>query len=404
MDSFEDATNSLFEQDDALRRDWTPDELPEREDELSQIHSVLEPAARGQSPLNAFIYGKTGQGKTAAMKVKLRQLQEFANGRKEVSITSINLSCNNLTKSYHVAAHLLKTLREPGAAVPRGHDLQTLYDKIYDRFNDIGGTIIVVLDEIDAIGSDDSILYEFPRARNNGYINEDVRLAVIGISNDFSFRDNLSPKVKDSLCDEEIEFAPYDANQLRKILKRRADIALCEGSLSSDVIPLCAAFAARENGSARLAIKYLAKAAQLADSEGDDVVDERHVRRAESEIEQEFIAQGMRNLTIHDHLALCAVAALEADSETPARTRDVYDRYVNCCDLVGTDPLVQRRMRDRLTDLDLHSIIRIREQNAGRHGGNLFLYELDVNLEQTLEVLSGIESLSLVATEIRAAR
>jgi len=88
---------------------------------------------------------------------------------------------------------------------------------IIDELEAIGGTVIVILDEIDAIGSDDYILYELPRAEP-----DDVRLSIIGITNDLQFREGLDADVRSSLSEDEIEFAPYDANQLRDILARRA--------------------------------------------------------------------------------------------------------------------------------------------------------------------------------------
>ncbi|WP_425433175.1 hypothetical protein [Halarchaeum grantii] len=56
-----------------------------------------------------------------------------------------------------------------------------------------------------------------------------------------TFCENLSARVTDSLCDEEIHFPPYDAKQLRKILSQRADDAFHDDVLQDVVIPLCAA-------------------------------------------------------------------------------------------------------------------------------------------------------------------
>jgi len=83
------------------------------------------------------------------------------------------------------------------------------------------------------------------------------------------------------------------------------------GVLSDDVIPLCAAYAAQDKGSARQAIKYLRKAAAIAESEGDVRVEEEHVRTAQGEAERELIIEGMEQLTTQGHLALAAVTILE---------------------------------------------------------------------------------------------
>src|SRR5699024_11045264 len=149
-------------------------------------------------------------------------------------------------------------------------------------------TVIIVIDEIDAIGSNDELLYELPRARKNGHI-EEQWVSVIGISNNLQFRDNLSPKVKDSLYDSEIEFAPYNADQLTTILERRAERAFVEGALDGDVIPLCSAFAAQDEGSARQAIRLLYKAGELALNRDEETIFEQHVREARDILERKRI-------------------------------------------------------------------------------------------------------------------
>lgn len=70
-----------------------------------------------------------------------------------------------------------------------------MFDLLYDEPRALNETIIIVIDEIDSIGSNDDILYELPRARKNGHL-EEKWISVIGISNDLEFRDNLSPTVK----------------------------------------------------------------------------------------------------------------------------------------------------------------------------------------------------------------
>jgi len=74
----------------------------------------------------------------------------------------------------------------PGEELPSGYQKKTLLSMIIDELEAIGGTVIVILDEIDAIGSDDYILYELPRAEP-----DDVRLSIIGITNDLQFREGL---------------------------------------------------------------------------------------------------------------------------------------------------------------------------------------------------------------------
>jgi cell division control protein 6 len=429
------ATSEIFATDGEgyLKEDHTPSTLPERHDEILKLRRSLKPAARGVGAENAFLSGKAGQGKTAAAKAELAELQKFAE-QEELDLTTVLFSCEGISSSYTLACGLCEEL---GGENPNGHPMQKVLEHLWAAMNDVGGTIIIVLDEIDNLGSDDKILYSLPRARDKNYVNEDVYPSVIGISNDLKWRDNLDPAAKDSLYDDSIFFAPYDADDLRDILSRRAskafrntdlvyespdgaqfsvsvdldeDGALLETAfeshkfersnctlagidsevLSEDVIPMCAAYAAQDKGSARQAIKYLRKAAAIAESEDSSIVEGRHVRAAQDEAERELIIEGMEQLTTQGHLALAAMTVLEIAGETDIRTRDIYDVYRSITADIDADQLAQRRMRDHLIELDMLSIIQARKSASGSVGGTAYTFELRVEPSTAVDVLEAV--------------
>ncbi|ELZ39121.1 orc1/cdc6 family replication initiation protein [Halorubrum saccharovorum DSM 1137] len=419
--------------EDYLKEGHTPTTLPEREDEILKLRRSLKPAARGAGAENTFLSGKAGQGKTAAAKAELAELEAFADAQ-DLDLTTVFFSCEGISSSYTLACGLCEEL---GGVNPNGHPMQKVLDHLWDAMNEVGGTVIIVLDEIDNLGTDDKILYSLPRARDKDYVNDDVYPSIIGISNDLQWRDNLDPAAKDSLYDDSIFFAPYDADELRDILSRRASKAFRDTSLvyetpegeefeinidlddddgslakafdqidadrtdctllridseilSDDVIPLCAAYAAQDKGSARQAIKYLRKAAAIAESEGDAHVGEEHVRAAQGEAERELIIEGMEQLTTQGHLALAAVTILELGGHSGIRTRDVYDVYTSLSDHIDADRLAQRRMRDHLIELDMLSIIRARKSASGSVGGEAYTFELRVEPSTAIEVLEAV--------------
>jgi len=68
MRSFGDE-DSIFVNLDRLNpntQTYQPDSLPEREEELNQLHSTLKPAAMGSTPLNAFVFGPTARERLSA--------------------------------------------------------------------------------------------------------------------------------------------------------------------------------------------------------------------------------------------------------------------------------------------------------------------------------------------------
>ncbi|MFC6835476.1 Cdc6/Cdc18 family protein [Halomarina ordinaria] len=401
MPSFRKQTD-IIENDMVLGEDWVPKELPERETELSQMYEALSPATRGFTPDNMFLYGKAGQGKTAATRSALNDLKHFFEDEMPEELTPVYVSCNELSSSYQVTGQLLVELNEDVTERPNGHAPDILYSRLFGRLDEIGGTIVIVFDEIDAIGDDDQILYQIPRAHSNGKL-EEAKVSFIGISNDFSFRDNLSPKVKDTLYDYVIDFPSYDSEQLCDILTRRADIALAEDVLDDGVIELCSAYAAKDEGSARQAINHLYKASKMAQTDGDDVVTTDHVETAHDILKRNHVMEGIRGLTPQNKYVLTAVTLLEVREETPARTGEVYPVYREIAESVGSEPLVRRRMRDHLQELSLHGQIALTSQSGGVKGGTYYVAELNTDLEATITVLSEVdEAMHEVAEDLRA--
>jgi len=192
-------------------------------------------------------------GKTAATTHLLFHLEEDAKRYDDLDLEIAFLNCDGLNTSYQVAVHLINELRdEPNQISTTGYPQGTVYEILWSELERTGGTTLLILDEIDNV-EDDSILYQLPRARANNNLSQG-KVGVIGISNDFSFRDNLSPKVKSSLCETELHFPAYDAKQLQAILRQREERAFRDAVIEPDVIPYCAADDAEAAADARQVI------------------------------------------------------------------------------------------------------------------------------------------------------
>lgn len=214
----------IYKNRDALREDYQPDELVGRDEELQKYQAALQPVINGEQPNNIFLYGKTGVGKTAATRYLLSHLEEDASQYDDLDLHLLFLNCDGLTSSYQVATRLVNEFRDEREQISStGYPRATVYEMLWKELDEIGGTNLIVLDEVDHV-DDDSILYQLPRARANNKISR-AKVGIIGISNDFSFRDDLSPKVKSSLCEQEIHFPAYDAGDLQKILEQRGAVA-----------------------------------------------------------------------------------------------------------------------------------------------------------------------------------
>jgi len=375
----------IFRHRDVLREDYQPEEIVGRDEELQQYISALQPVINGDQPANIFLYGKAGVGKTACTRYLLSELKEDA-AEFNIDLTTIRTNCEDLSTSYQVAIQLINELRDPDDQLkPTGYPQRQVNEWLWEELDSIGGTIIIVFDEVDHI-NDDSILYQIPRARANGNL-ENSKVGIIGISNDFKFRESLSSKVQSSLCEKELQFPAYNANELRDILRQRADLAFYDDVVPQGVIAKCAAFGAKDAGDARQSLDLLMEAGDVAVEQNADQVTVEHVDKARSSLERSRIVDGVAGLTQQGHLVLYALLMLHEEGSTPIRARDVQDRYEIVCDRAAVDPLVPRRMRDHLGELAMLGIVSRTERNKGEAGGRYYEYELDTNPDLLLEAL-----------------
>lgn len=387
-DYFQDRS-SVFEDESVLSEEYTPGELPEREAELTELGTALSPGLGTGTPHDVFLQGKTGQGKTAAARFILGEFENRA-AENGVELTTIFHSCAGQGSSYQVVCDLVE--KQTGEN-PNGHSKRKVFDHLYEVLNNIGGTVVLVLDEIDSIGRDDLLLYELSRAKDNEHIASDVDVSVIGISNDGNFLAELSPKVKDSFRERRIMFDAYNAAQLRSILERRVERAFVDGVVDESAIALCAGYAANDQGSARQAIDYLYEAGEIALNNGDNRVTDNHAEQAEAKVDRRSVMRSIEGLTLQDHLALLALVTLESQGETPARTRKVYATYRDVCTELGTNDISLDRVRDHLKELDLLGVTQYSTRTAGSEGGRKYFWELNTDLGATIEVLDSIERL-----------
>lgn len=380
-------TSTIFEQREALLEEWTPDELVGRDEELQRYHSALQPVINNETPSNIFLYGKSGVGKTAATRYLLNALERDATGVDRLDLHTIEINCDGLNTSYQAAVALVNELRDPANQISNtGYPQASVYQFLFEALDDLGGTVLIILDEVDHI-DDDSLLYKLPRARSNGDIST-TKLGVIGISNDLDFRTRLSSKVRSSLCEKEVSFSAYNAQELQLVLNQRKAVAFQEGVIDDGVIEMCAAYGAKDSGDARQALDLLLEAGDLARERDDNVVTETHVSDARQRLQTDQVVEGIRNYSNHGQLVLYAVTTLAEQDDTPARTKDILAAYQRIATNEGMDPVSERSVRDYVSELEQLGIISSTEYNRGKGGGKYKEHDLEQSISSVKTGLS----------------
>jgi cell division control protein 6 len=366
---FEEFLNkaTIFVDKHSLSLQYQPHEILHRDKQIRTVAQILAPILKKNLPSNMFVYGKNGTGKTLIVKYVSSQLQVMAQS-KNVPLKYIYLNCKMrkvADTEYRVISQLS---REFGHDVPpTGLPTDEVYKIFFDLLNEKERFLLLVLDEIDKLVEKcgDDILYNLTR------INETTKskIVVIGISNDITFKNSLSSRVRSSLLEEEVVFPPYDAVQLKDILKKRAEVAFTRNSVDESVISKCAAYAARDHGDARRALNLLRVSGEIAERQGSDIVSEKHVDTAEDQIERDKVQELIQTLPLQSQAVLYSIISLYShNGAKPLHTGDIFNKYNKICMNTTMKPLTQRRISDLIAELDSLGMINAQVISKGRYG------------------------------------
>ncbi len=393
---------TLFKDKTVLQSNYSPETIPYRDKQIELVASILAPALIGQKTSNLFIYGKTGTGKTLTVQfVQNEMLKRAKDSENSLRIEYINCKLKKVADTeYRILAELISKL---GGEVPAtGLPTDQVYNKFLNEIQKINKKIlIIVLDEVDQLVKkiSDNFLYNLTRL--NSELSK-TQIILVGISNDLKFLENLDPRVRSSLSEEEIVFPPYNAIQLQGILNKRSSEAFKENSIDSAAISKCAAFAAREHGDARRALDLLRVAGEIAERAGDKRIATKHIDEANDKIEKDKILDIVETEPRQFQAVLQAILNLEETKDklksqknllenagSKIFTGDVYNVYEALCKKINMEILTQRRVGDIIAEFDMLGLINAQVVSKGRYGRTKEIKLLIPSniLEKTKEIL-----------------
>ena len=382
--------NGIFKNKSILQNNYQPEEIPHRSKQIKQIASILAPVLRGEKASNLFLYGKTGTGKTLSIQYVRDELLNRAKKDADFKLVIVYLNCKLKKVSdteYRILAELIKKF---GGEVPStGLPTQAVYDKFIETIDKDKQLVVLILDEIDQTAKkiSDDFLYNLTRL--NSELSKS-QLCLVGISNNLTFLDEIDPRVKSSLSEEEVVFDPYNALQLQDILTRRAKEVFKEGVMQEGVIAKCAAFAAREHGDARRALDLLRIAGELAERDSSKKIFLKYIDEANDKIEKDKILDVIKSEPKQFQLVLDAIIKLSEKSNEHIFTGDVYNLYRDICLKNHLEVLTQRRVSDIIQEFDMLGIINVRVISKGR-GGRMREIKLAITkeiMEKAKEIVS----------------
>ena len=358
--------NSILSGDlTVLGGSYIPDTLPHREEQIQKLVYLLESIMRNINPSNLLIYGRTGSGKTSTVAHVTSLLSEALPGKISVKI----INCQVYDSIYSIIVTLVNSLStDEGQNIPlSGWTLDRIYTELIRRMEDRKIYLLIVLDEIDKLvqkNGSDPIYVLLKLADDLKRKNS----SLIGITNYIGFVESLDARVQSRLSQETIMFPPYNAVELRDIIKYRVNGVVKNDAIEDSAISLCAAIAAQEHGDARKALDLMRMSIEIAIREGMEKITEREVARGKDMLEINVLRETIKGLPVHSKFVLLSSVLSQEISRRPSFTGEVYDNYCAICGELGYSPLTSRRVGDILSDLDDSGLIVTKIANLGRRG------------------------------------
>ena len=411
---------SIFKDLAVLSPHYVPRELPYRKPEIKLITRGISSILLGVKPSNIFLYGKTGTGKTSVVKNIMRELETMVSdeskNKNKVKFAGVYMNCRlGYNSKYQI---LLKILEDDSVNVENflakpleglktkslsGRSPTQLYSALKDVVEKNALHLVVILDEVDMVKDVNELLYTLTRindqieAQDKSVPTKRGSVSVIGISNKYSFKNELDPRTKSTLCGEEIVFKPYNANHLKTILKHRVVDGFTKGAISESNIALIAAYAAQTNGDARYALRLLQKAGDIAQHSHRKRVSKDDVKAAKASVEDDIIHELITTLPEHQQIVLYSIAELVLRGGQYKRFSDdlgdtlfsgeVYENYERVCKHLNRNPRTMRWFGEYLKELEMLGLVTLSLSGTGFRG-NTTLIRLGGSPQEIKKILT----------------
>lgn len=361
--------SKIFLKREVLSPHYIPHNLLFRDKQMQDIAKYMAPSLKGERGRNLFVYGKTGTGKTSCMKSVIDKIRSLPISKARISY----INCRVYNSRYRILHKIVSDYLPLYAK--RGYGVVDIYERVISWIEEDGKILVVVLDEIDVVKDLDDLIYTLTRA------NSDMRaggIALVGISNKVSFKDVLDPRSLSTLDENELVFSPYNSNELAQILKERVAEGFKKGVVDQAAINLAAALAAKDSGDARLAVKIITKAGELAEERDLAMVTSNEVTEAAKFAEEDIAYEVINTLPEHQRLIVYAIALLSLQGSRYKRlsetgdmylfSGDIYDKYVSVSNSLQKEAKSSRWYRKFISDLDMQGIIISYESGKGIRG------------------------------------
>lgn len=335
---------------------YVPKQLIARDEQLIALQELFVSIVKyGNKPQNIFVYGDPGQGKTAAMRSIINDMNTAIRLNIISNYQPILIDHHNTTP-IGILYQILKDL-DPSTQMPsRGYSASAYYDAIFAQINKRNVNPIIIFDDISHL-KDPSVIHILSNAQERMSIKSDLNITIIGITWDNGWFSSLDDKIVASWAPKVIRFPNYTYEQIIQILEERKD-AFYPNVLEDDVIPTIAAIVAQEGGDIRKAIGLLQACGEYADLHNPEKVTTAGISVACQGRTADTISKTISSLKRSHRFVLAGIVKSSIiHGQNEIKMKDLLDTYQKFCRRQSLRPVSQSRLSTIITDLHHMGIV-----------------------------------------------
>jgi len=329
---------TVFRDEHVFEIDYLPDAFHHRTSQLESLKYALRPAVRGSRPLNTMIQGPPGTGKTTAVQKLFGELGG------ETDVQTVRVNCQVDSTRYAVFSRLFEGIfdYEPPSS---GISFKKLFGQLTERLVDDEDVLVVALDDVNYLFNENEASDTLGSLLRAHETHSGVKIGVIIVSSDLSLDviDEIDTRVQSVFRPEEIYFPRYAVDEIRSILRERADRGFHEGVLDDAELERVAELTA-DSGDLRVGIDLLRRAGLHAEMRASRTIANEDIEAAYEKSKHVHLSRSLRGISdserallevVIDHDGQQAGEIYEAFEDETGLGYTRYTELVNKLDQLG---------------------------------------------------------------------
>ena len=360
----------MFERGSSIIKDpsvfdygYVPKNLVNREEQMNQMETLFWPLVESNRACNAFLTGSVGTGKTVTAKRFCSDMKEHcAKNGKRIENIYVNCRIDNSEN-----AVLVNLIHHFDAGYPeRGFSTEEMARVLKNHLTKNKIALVVILDEVDVLlkKSTVDIIYQITRMSDD--VNKPAPISLILISQESIYQLMDEASISTFKRAITVKFNRYSEEELKSIVKERAEMALFPGRITDDAIDQIADIS-NEFGDARMAIELLEKSSMIAEKGTAGEVNVEDVRAAKASIYSTVSESKLMSLDINRKIALLSVArAMKQYAVIPISSAE--RTYAVVCEEYNVPARKHTQFWKYIQDLERTGFVKTKVLTDGKNG------------------------------------